>query len=73
MTIFVKVGEAKTHLSALLAWTEAEEDIQRGNTPIVKLVALRARRDVANRDRGSQGVPARGARPGRRGLKTQED
>ena len=39
MTITVKVGEAKTHLSELLAKVEAGEDIiiARGNDPIAKL------------------------------------
>ncbi|MER8796251.1 type II toxin-antitoxin system prevent-host-death family antitoxin [Mesorhizobium sp. M0767] len=39
MTITVKVGEAKTHLSELLAKVEAGEEviISRGNDPIAKL------------------------------------
>ncbi|TIM70308.1 MAG: type II toxin-antitoxin system prevent-host-death family antitoxin [Mesorhizobium sp.] len=39
MTITVKVGEAKTHLSNLLAKVEAGEEviISRGNEPIAKL------------------------------------
>ncbi|RWO32987.1 MAG: type II toxin-antitoxin system prevent-host-death family antitoxin [Mesorhizobium sp.] len=39
MTITVKVGEAKTHLSNLLAKVEAGEEviISRGNNPIAKL------------------------------------
>jgi antitoxin (DNA-binding transcriptional repressor) of toxin-antitoxin stability system len=39
MTITVKVGEAKTHLSELLAKVEAGEDIiiARGNDPIARL------------------------------------
>ena len=40
MTITVKVHEAKTHLSDLLAKVEAGEDvvIQRGHEPVAKLV-----------------------------------
>ncbi|MNE92085.1 Antitoxin VapB4 [compost metagenome] len=46
MTITVKVAEAKTHLSDLLARVEAGEEviISRGNTPIARLVALDERR-----------------------------
>lgn len=42
MTINVKVGEAKTHLSELLTKVEAGEEviISRGNQPIVRLVAI---------------------------------
>lgn len=40
MTLTVKVGEAKTHLSELLARVEAGEDIviARGNEPVARLV-----------------------------------
>jgi prevent-host-death family protein len=40
MTLTVKVGEAKTHLSELLAKVEAGEDviIARGNEPVARLV-----------------------------------
>jgi len=46
MTITVKVHEAKTHLSDLLARVEAGEEvvIARGNEPIAKLTRLRPRR-----------------------------
>jgi prevent-host-death family protein len=46
MTVIVKVAEAKTHLSELLARVEAGEDIviARGNDPIVRLVAIDERR-----------------------------
>ena len=46
MTVIVKVAEAKTHLSKLLARVEAGEDIviARGNDPIVRLVAIDERR-----------------------------
>ncbi|NKX17439.1 type II toxin-antitoxin system prevent-host-death family antitoxin [Ochrobactrum pseudogrignonense] len=46
MTVTVKVAEAKTHLSDLLARVEAGEEviISRGNTPIARLVALDERR-----------------------------
>jgi prevent-host-death family protein len=43
MTITVKVAEAKTHLSELLAKVEAGEEviISRGNDPIAKLSRIR--------------------------------
>lgn len=46
MTVTVKVAEAKTHLSELLARVEAGEDfiIARGNDPIARLVAMDERR-----------------------------
>lgn len=46
MTVTVKVAEAKTHLSELLARVEAGEDIviARGNDPIARLVAINKRR-----------------------------
>jgi antitoxin (DNA-binding transcriptional repressor) of toxin-antitoxin stability system len=48
MTITVKVGEAKTHLSELLARVEAGEEIviARGNDPIAKLSRIQRRSDV---------------------------
>lgn len=41
MTRYVKIGEAKTHLSALLADVEAGEDlvICRGETPIARVTS----------------------------------
>lgn len=46
MTVTVKVAEAKTHLSDLLARVEAGEDfiIARGNDPVARLVAIDERR-----------------------------
>ncbi|GAK72440.1 prevent-host-death family protein [Agrobacterium rubi TR3 = NBRC 13261] len=40
MTLTVKVGEAKTHLSELLVKVEAGEDvvISRGNEPVARLI-----------------------------------
>jgi antitoxin (DNA-binding transcriptional repressor) of toxin-antitoxin stability system len=48
MTITVKVGEAKTHLSELLSRVEAGEEfiIARGNDPIAKLSRIQRRNDV---------------------------
>ena len=48
MTITVKVGEAKTHLSDLLAKVEAGEEviIARGNDPIAKLTRIRREEDI---------------------------
>jgi prevent-host-death family protein len=48
MTINVKVGEAKTHLSELLVKAEAGEEviISRGDQPIVRLVAIRSANDA---------------------------
>ena len=42
MTITVKVGEAKTHLSDLLAKVEAGEEIiiARGNEPVARLTRI---------------------------------
>jgi prevent-host-death family protein len=42
MTINVKVGEAKTHLSELLTKVEAGEEviISRGNDPVARLTRL---------------------------------
>jgi prevent-host-death family protein len=44
MTKTVKVQEAKTHLSALLAAVESGEDIviARGDVPVARLVAIAA-------------------------------
>ncbi|WP_435655764.1 type II toxin-antitoxin system Phd/YefM family antitoxin [Brucella pituitosa] len=48
MTVSVKVAEAKTHLSELLAKVEAGEEviISRGNTPIAKLSRIRRENNV---------------------------
>jgi antitoxin (DNA-binding transcriptional repressor) of toxin-antitoxin stability system len=48
MTINVKVGQAKTHLSELLVKAEAGEEviISRGDQPIAKLVAIRSANDA---------------------------
>ncbi|GLU28288.1 type II toxin-antitoxin system prevent-host-death family antitoxin [Brucella sp. NBRC 12950] len=48
MTLSVKVAEAKTHLSELLAKVEAGEEviISRGNTPIAKLSRIRRENNV---------------------------
>ena len=48
MTITVKVGEAKTHLSELLAKVETGEEviIARGNEPIARLSRFRRDKDV---------------------------
>jgi len=49
MSITVKVHEAKTHLSELLAKVEAGEEviISRGNDPIAKLTRIQQQNDVA--------------------------
>lgn len=49
MSVTVKVGEAKTHLSALLAKVEAGEEIiiTRGSEPIAKLSPIRRDGDLA--------------------------
>ena len=49
MTRLVKIGEAKTHLSALLAEVEAGEDliICRGATPIAHVTRIDRERDHA--------------------------
>jgi prevent-host-death family protein len=51
MTVTVKVGEAKTHLSELLTKVEAGEEviIARADEPVAKLVPIddRARRQAA--------------------------
>jgi prevent-host-death family protein len=48
MSITVKIGEAKTHLSDLLSKVEAGEEviIARGNDPIAKLTRIRREGDV---------------------------
>jgi len=49
MTITVKVGEAKTHLSDLLARVEAGEEviIARGNEPIARLSRIEKAKNLA--------------------------
>ena len=49
MPITVKVGEAKTHLSELLAKVEAGEEviISRGNAPVARLTRIRSETDAA--------------------------
>ena len=49
MTITVKVGEAKTYLSDLLARVEAGEEIiiARGDVPIAKLTRIEKANDLA--------------------------
>ena len=49
MTTTVKVGEAKTHLSDLLARVEAGEEIiiARGDSPIAKLTRIEKPNDLA--------------------------
>ena len=48
MTIIVKVGEAKTHLSELLAKVDAGEDlvIARGEVPVARLSRIDKHRDL---------------------------
>lgn len=48
MAVTVKVAEAKTHLSELLAKVEAGEEviISRGNTPIARLSRIRRENDI---------------------------
>lgn len=48
MAIRVKVGEAKTHLSELLAKVEAGEEviIQRGNESVARLSGIPSRTDI---------------------------
>ena len=48
MTINVKVGEAKTHLSELLHKAEAGEDviISRGSEPVGRLVGMGKKHDA---------------------------
>jgi len=49
VTITVKIAEAKTHLSKLLAKVEAGEEvvIARGNAPIARLSRIRKDKDVS--------------------------
>ena len=49
MTTIVKVGEAKTYLSDLLARVEAGEEITiaRGDVPIAKLTRIEKANDLA--------------------------
>lgn len=49
MTINVKIAEAKTHLSDLLARVEAGEEliISRGNQPVARVTRVRRANDVA--------------------------
>lgn len=49
MTITVKVGEAKTHLSDLLTKVEAGEEviISRGSAPVARLVRVERETDSA--------------------------
>ena len=62
MTRHVQIGEAKTHLSALLAEVEAGEDliICRGSEPIVRVTRIRrgteggSLRAVLRRERSNQ-------------------
>ncbi|NTJ41779.1 type II toxin-antitoxin system prevent-host-death family antitoxin [Agrobacterium larrymoorei] len=63
MTLTVKVGEAKTHLSELLAKVEAGEDvvIARGNEPIARLVRTndaQARKQLINTLRSERALRA---------------
>lgn len=48
MSVVMKVGEAKTRLSELLARVEAGEEITiaRGDTPVARLVPARRHQDV---------------------------
>ena len=48
MAVTVKVAQAKTHLSELLAKVEAGEEviISRGNTPIARLSRVRRENDI---------------------------
>ncbi|QCJ00316.1 type II toxin-antitoxin system Phd/YefM family antitoxin [Agrobacterium larrymoorei] len=63
MTLTVKVGEAKTHLSELLAKVEAGEDvvIARGNEPVARLVRTndaQARKQLINTLRSERALRA---------------
>ena len=48
MTIYVKVGQAKTHLSELLTKVEAGEEvvISRGNEIVARLIGTGAKKSV---------------------------
>ncbi|MER9775242.1 type II toxin-antitoxin system prevent-host-death family antitoxin [Mesorhizobium sp. M0220] len=69
MTITVKIGEAKTHLSELLAKVEAGEEviISRGNDPIAKLSRL-----PQNQDLGALIEEVRAARAHAKPVTTEE-
>jgi prevent-host-death family protein len=69
MTISVKVGEAKTHLSNLLAKVEAGEEviISRGNDPIAKLSRI-----PKNDDLGALIEEVRAARARAKPVTTEE-
>ncbi|TIS89826.1 MAG: type II toxin-antitoxin system prevent-host-death family antitoxin [Mesorhizobium sp.] len=69
MTITVKVGEAKTHLSNLLAKVEAGEEviISRGNDPIAKLSRI-----PKNNDLGALIEEVRAARAKAKPVTTEE-
>ncbi|WP_192362487.1 type II toxin-antitoxin system Phd/YefM family antitoxin [Mesorhizobium mediterraneum] len=69
MTIIVKVGEAKTHLSNLLAKVEAGEEviISRGNDPIAKLSRI-----PKNNDLGALIEEVRAARARAKPVTTEE-
>ncbi|MET3583179.1 antitoxin (DNA-binding transcriptional repressor) of toxin-antitoxin stability system [Mesorhizobium robiniae] len=69
MTITVKVGEAKTHLSDLLAKVEAGEEviISRGNDPIAKLSRIPKKNDL-----GALIEEARAARARAKPVTTEE-
>jgi prevent-host-death family protein len=86
MTITVKVGEAKTHLSDLLARVEAGEEIiiARGNDPIAKLtriekasgleaVVAEARRTRPGEARDARRGPRLEARGGARRMRVVVD
>jgi len=64
MTIRVKVGEAKPHLSELLARVEAGEEvtISRGNDAFARLTRIHRRSDVERQSRRS-GPPAAARAP----------
>ncbi len=69
MTRYVKIGEAKTHLSALLADVEAGEDlvICRGATPIARVTA-----HVDDRDHAALFATLRRERAKQRAVATPE-
>ena len=69
MTRQVKIGEAKTHLSALLAEVEAGEDliICRGSTPIAHVTRI-----VREQDRAALCATLRRERAKQRPVTTHE-
>ncbi len=69
MTRYVKIGEAKTHLSALLADVEAGEDlvICRGATPIARVTP-----HVDDRDHAALCATLRRERAKQRAVTTPE-